>query len=461
MGGIELEAKEEERRNVAKEVMEIAWPSIAEQMLVMAVGMISTIFVGRISAAALAAVGLINMVIFFLQAVFAGLSTGVTVVVARLVGEEDIEGVKTATSQSFIMAVFLTLLFTLLGYAFDIPIIKTLFGKIEPEVFEFAILYYRIALIGFPFMVIALILGGALRGAGDTKTPMYVTAVVNIINLILNALLVFGVPYKGRYLIPPFGVKGAAFSVTAARIVGGILLPYLIYSGKNQAGIAIRGPFKLDFDMMKRIIKIGVPASLEQLVMQGGFLVVQIIVSTMGTTAIAVYQIGMNANSLAFMPIFGFSIAATALVGRSLGAEEFDMAETYAKVSRNISVVVISVIGVFMFVFSKQLAALYTTDPEVIRVSASILKIFAVVEPFLAIMVVMAGVLRAAGDISYVVVTTVVGLWLFRIVLGSFLAKNFGMDIYGIWIGVFTDFIVRSIMYIFRFRAGKWKYIKV
>ena len=456
-----MEAKEEERRNVSKEVMEIAWPSIAEQMLVMAVGMISTIFVGRISAAALAAVGLINMLIFFLQAVFAGLSTGVTVVVARLVGEEDIEGVKTATSQSFIMAVFLTLLFTLLGYAFDIPIIKTLFGKIEPEVFEFAILYYRIALIGFPFMVIALILGGALRGAGDTKTPMYVTAVVNIINLILNALLVFGVPYKGRYLIPPFGVKGAAFSVTAARIVGGILLPYLIYSGKNQAGIAIRGPFKLDFDMMKRIIKIGVPASLEQLVMQGGFLVVQIIVSTMGTTAIAVYQIGMNANSLAFMPIFGFSIAATALVGRSLGAEEFDMAETYAKVSRNISVAVISVIGVFMFVFSKQLAALYTTDPEVIRVSASILKIFAVVEPFLAIMVVMAGVLRAAGDISYVVVTTVVGLWLFRIVLGSFLAKNFGMDIYGIWIGVFTDFIVRSIMYIFRFRAGKWKYIKV
>jgi len=372
--------------------MEIAWPSIAEQMLVMAVGMISTIFVGRISAAALAAVGLINMLIFFLQAVFAGLSTGVTVVVARLVGEEDIEGVKTATSQSFIMAVFLTLLFTLLGYAFDIPIIKTLFGKIEPEVFEFAILYYRIALIGFPFMVIALILGGALRGAGDTKTPMYVTAVVNIINLILNALLVFGVPYKGGYLIPPFGVKGAAHAVTVSRIAGGILLPYLIYSGKNQAGIAIRGPFKLDFDMMKRIIKIGVPASLEQLVMQGGFLVVQIIVSTMGTTAIAVYQIGMNANSLAFMPIFGFSIAATALVGRSLGAEEFDMAETYAKVSRNISVAVISVIGVFMFVFSKQLAALYTTDPEVIRVSASILKIFAVVEPFLAIMVVMAGI---------------------------------------------------------------------
>ncbi|MGB9808881.1 MAG: MATE family efflux transporter, partial [Caldanaerobacter sp.] len=170
---------------------------------------------------------------------------------------------------------------------------------------------------------------------------------------------------------------------------------------------------------------------------------------------------GMNANSLAFMPIFGFSIAATALVGRSLGAEEFDMAETYAKVSRNISIGVISAIGVFMFVFSKQLAALYTTDPEVIRVSASILKIFAVVEPFLAIMVVMAGVLRAAGDISYVVITTVVGLWLFRIVMGSFLAKNFSMGIYGIWIGVFTDFIVRSIMYIFRFRAGKWKYIKV
>ncbi|MGB9678859.1 MAG: MATE family efflux transporter [Thermoanaerobacteraceae bacterium] len=456
-----METKDKGKLNVTKEIIELAWPSITEQMLIMAVGMVSTIFVGHISASALAAVGLINMLIFFLQAMFSGLAIGSTVIVARLIGEEDEKNAKLAVMQSLLMSFGLFLIVTLLGYTFASPIIRTFFGSISPEVFKLALTYYKIVLFGLPFVIIDIVIGGALRGAGDTKTPMYITAVVNIINLFLNSILVFGIPYHGGYIIPPFGVKGSALSATIARVIGGFLQLYVLFFAKRRINLNIKDKIKLDFDMMARIIKVGIPASLEQIIMQGGFLMVQVIVSTMGTTAIAVYQIGMNANSIAFMPMFGFSIAATSLVGRSLGAKHFMLAEIYAKVSRNMAVIVISIVGVFMFIFSKQLASLYTNDPEVIKMASNVLKIFAIVEPFLAILNVMAGVLRAAGDIPYIVLTAFVGLWLFRITIGYILGKVFLMAIYGIWIGISIDFIVRAAMYSYRFKNGKWKYIKV
>jgi len=456
-----MEAKERHKRNIAKEIIELAWPSITEQMLIMTVGMVSTIFVGRVGTNAIAAVGMINSLIFFFQAIFAGLATGSTVIVARLIGEEDEGSARIAVMQSLIMSIAVSIGFTVLGYIFAVPLIKIFFGSVSPDVFKLALIYYKIVILGIPFMIVEIVIAGALRGAGDTKTPMYITAIVNVINLLLNSILVFGVHFHSGYVVPPLGVKGSALSATIARTIGGFLQLYILYFGKRRINLDIKEKIRLNFDMMMRIIRVGIPASLEQVIMQGGFLVVQIIVSTMGTVSMAVYQIGMNANSLAFMPIFGFSLAATSLVGRSLGAKRLMLAEIYAKVSRNIAVVVISIIGFFMFIFSRQLAALYTTDPVVIKISSDIIKIFAVVEPLLAILNVMAGVLRAAGDIPYIVLSTFIGLWLFRVTIGYTLGKVFGIGIYGIWIGICIDFVVRSVMYSYRFKAGRWKYIKV
>jgi len=132
-------------------------------------------------------------------------------------------------------------------------------------------------------VIIDIVIGGALRGAGDTKTPMYITAVVNVISFLLNALLVFGVKVNGNYLIPPYGVKGTAMAVTIARVIGGFLQLYILYFAKRVINLSIKDKIRLDFKMMKRIIHVGLPASFEQLVMQGGFLVMQVMVATMGT----------------------------------------------------------------------------------------------------------------------------------------------------------------------------------
>ncbi|WP_156940182.1 MATE family efflux transporter [Caldanaerobius polysaccharolyticus] len=448
-------------KKTKSEILQLAWPSIVEQSLIMMVGLVSTMFVGRLGNAAIAAVGAINSMIFFFQAVFAGLSTGSTVIVARLIGEEDYENAKLAVMQSLIMCLIIFIALTVLGYIFAIPLIHLFFGHISKDVFDNALLYYRIVLIGLPFVIIDIVIGGALRGAGDTKTPMYITAVVNVISFLLNALLVFGVKVNGNYLIPPYGVKGTAMAVTIARVIGGFLQLYILYFAKRVINLSIKDKIRLDFKMMKRIIHVGLPASFEQLVMQGGFLVMQVMVATMGTVAMAVYQIGMNANSIAFMPIFGFTLAATSLVGRSLGAKEYEAAENYARQTNSIAVKVITVIGVCMFIFAKQLAALYSTDPTVIHMGSVVIRIFAVIEPMLAVMNVISGSLRAGGDILYIVLTAFAGLWAFRVLIGFILGKLLNMGVYGIWIGICFDFAVRSCMYWFRFKAGRWKYIKV
>lgn len=453
--------RSEHKVSLRSEILELAWPSITEQMLIMMVGMISTIFVGHISTAAIASVGMINSLVFFFQAIFAGLSTGSTVIVARLIGEDNEDEAHLAVMQSLIMCIFIFICFTLFGYIFAVPLIKAFFGEVTQEVFDLGLLYYKIVLLGMPFVIIDIVLGGALRGAGDTRTPMYITATINIISLILNSIFVFGIHINGHTFIPAYGVKGSAMSVTIARVIGGFIQLYVLYFGKRKISLSVNDKIRLDFNMMMRIIRVGIPASLEQLIMQGGFLIMQVIVSTMGTASIAVYQIGMNANSLAFMPIFGFQLAATSLVGRSLGAGRIKLAETYGKLTNNIAIKVITVIGILMFIFAKQLAQLYSTDPNVIRMGSVVIRIFAAIEPMLAIMNVISGVLRAAGDLLYIVLTAFVGLWLFRVAVGYTLGKIFRMGVYGIWIGICFDFVVRSLMYSHRFKVGKWKYMRV
>lgn len=449
------------RLGVHKDILRLAWPAIAEQVLIMMVGMVSTIFVGRIGTSSLAAVGLINMLVFFLQSVFAGLATGSTVVIARVTGEGEDDKAKLALTQSLIMGVIAGLALAVLGYLFASPLLRLFFGAAEPVVIEIGLLYYRIVLLGLPFLVIDMVIAGALRGAGDTKTPMYVTAVVNIINLVLSSTLIFGVKIGGSVIIPPLGVTGAGISVTVARISGGVIRLCVLYLRKGNLSMSLKDKYRVDMDMMARIIKVGIPAFMEQLVMQGGFLVMQIIIISIGTVQAASFQVGVNVNSLAFMPIFGFAVSATTMVGQNLGCCDYDNAETYAHETNKIAIAIISCIGVLTFIFARPLAGLYSNDAEVINMGAAIIRIFAFTEPLLGIMNVCSGVLRAAGDVMYVMITALVGLWLFRVAIAYILGKTLGFGIYGVMAGVCADFAVRASMYGFRVKAGKWKYLKV
>lgn len=442
-----------------KEIINLAWPSITEQILEMMVGMVSTIFMGRIGTDAVAAVGMVNMLVAFLQTVFSGLSMGTTVIIARVTGEGNKLEAKRALIQSMYMAITMGMFLTIVGRMFSVPILRMFFGGTEAKVFNIGISYFNIVLFNLPFFVLDIIVSGAMRGAGDTKTPMVITGAVNILNIALNSVLVFG--FRPLH-IPAMGANGSAIAVTISRIIGVTSRIIVLYKFKNlKLNLSLKDDYRIRPSLMKRIINIGIPGFIEQAVMQGGFLILQIIIVTMGTVAMAVYQVGINVNSLAFFPIFGFAIADTTLVGQSLGEKNYKKAETYANEGLKISMIVAFIIGILMIIFSRPLACLYSNDPVVIKEAIGLICTFGLLEPMLAILNLCSATLKAAGDIMYVMITSLVGLWSCRVFMSFALNNWFGLGITAVMIGIFFDFSSRSLMYLKRMNKGDWKYIRV
>lgn len=438
-----------------KNILDLAIPATLEQILIMVVGVVSTILVGRIGKEALSAVGLINILTNFILALFTALSTGSTVLVARLIGEKNIRGAKEAVRQSLVIAIFSSIIVTIACYISADKILNLLFSQADRDVINLALVYFRLILYSFPFLLVNTIISGVLRGAGDTKTPMKIAYIVNIINVILSFILIFGINTHFVYT-KPLGLIGAGTAVTIARTIGGILILLILF--KNKV-IPVEFGRRLYFDLsiIKRMLRVGIPAALEQFIMQGGFLILQVIISGMGTIAIAVYQIGMSINSISFMPVWGFSMAATTLVGQSLGALRPDIAEEYVKRILKMSLILICILGSMSFTFSKQLVSIYSLDSEIIRIGNFAIKILSLSLPFLCLVSVISSSLRGAGDIIYVTITTFIGIWCFRIVLAILLNKLFNLNIYGVWIAVCIDFAIRGLLYLARFRRGKWK----
>jgi putative MATE family efflux protein len=446
-------------KKVDKEIIELAWPSITEQILEMMVGMVSTIFMGRIGTGAVAAVGMVNMLMGFLQTVFSGLSMGTTVIIARVTGEGDKPEAKRALIQSIYMASALGIILAIIGRMFSSGLLKVFFGGTEASVFGLGISYFNITLIGLPFFVLDIIVSGAMRGAGDTKTPMIITGIVNIINIILNTVLIFGVDFLS---IPALGVQGSAIAVTISRIFAVVTRLIVLFRGRKlKLNLSFQDDYTVRPKLMKRIINIGVPAFIEQAVMQGGFLMVQIIIVGLGTVAMAAYQVGINVNSLAFFPVFGFAIANTTLVGQSLGEKQYKKAEHYAYEGLKITMMVAFAIGILMVIFARPLAQLYSNDILVIDEAVGLIRTFGILETFIAILNVCSATLKAAGDINYVMVSSFVGLWTFRVFVSYALINWAGFGMAAVMIGIFLDFSSRSFMYLFRMNQGKWKYLRV
>lgn len=451
-----IEATEEiDSKVLTKNILELAIPATLEQILIMVVGVVSTIFVGRIGKEALSAVGLVNNLTNLILALFTALSTGSTVLVARLIGERNVRGAKEAVRHSLIIAIFSSIIVTFICYVYADKIFKLLFSQAEIMVVDMALQYFRITLYSFPLLLINTIVSGILRGAGDTRTPMKIAYIVNILNVILSFILIFGLnlPFVCTRAL---GLIGAGIAVAVARAVGGILILLALFRGKTIT-FSFGQKLILDLNIIKRMFRVGIPAALEQFIMQGGFLLLQVIISGMGTAAIAVYQIGMSINSISFMPVWGFSMAATTLVGQNLGASRPDLAEEYVKRILKMGMVMICILGCINFIFSSQLVSIYSSDSEIIRIGNFAIKILSLSLPFLCLVSVISSSLRGAGDIIYVTITTFIGIWGFRLTLVLLLNKVFNLNIYGVWIAVCIDFAIRGLLYLARFRRGNWK----
>jgi putative MATE family efflux protein len=454
---------------IRRMVMLLAWPAIVEMFLATLVQFVDTAMVGSLGQVAIAAVGISTTPMWIFMSLFSALGVGATALVARYVGAQNPDAANRVAQQAMLMGVTLSLLLTgaVLSYAEFVPSIMGADAAVIPE----AASYLRIVSVAFLFAFSSFILSGVLRGAGDTKTPMKINAYANIVNVVFNFLLIFpsralsfNLPFSGDLVLisipgAGMGVAGAALATAISRVFAGGIIFYILFSGSK--GVKLTMYWKYHWGIIRRILRVGLPAMGERLIISIGHMFFGIIVLGLGTTAYAAHHLAIIAESISYMPGFGFSMAATTLVGQGLGAGNPKLAESYGYATWRLCSWVMGAMAIVLFVFPEYLIGIFNREPEVVALGAMCLRLIAFAQlPFAGIMV-LTGALRGAGDTIWPLVIAAIGMWVVRLSLAWVLVTYFHMGLMGAWLAMLLDFWVRGFLTFLRFRSGKWQHIKV
>jgi len=438
---------------VRREVLRLALPATGEQLLGMAIGIVDTFLVGHLGAASLAAVGLANQWIFLAHTLLSAIGTGSTALIARFTGAKDPELANSVLRQSVLVALLIGLLCTALGTLLAQPAVLLLGAP--AEVVDLSTTYLTTVSATLVFATLLYLGNACLRGAGDTRTPLYVMLVVNVVNVVVAWTLI-----NGLFGLPKLGVWGSALGAASGQVIGGSIVLGLLLRGRSGVKLRLAG-LRPERDMIRRILRVGMPTGIEQLLFRVGNMAYVRVLASLGVAAYAANQVAINGWSLSFMPGFGFAVAATTLVGQSLGARQPDAAERAGHVSFRLGATLMAVIGVGMILFPEQIMGFFTDDQEVIRLGAMPLRVMGFVQPMLAASMIYSGALRGAGDTRWPMIVTGGGIWLVRLPLAYLFAIVLGWGLVGAWTAMSLDMIVRGSFNFLRFRSGRWKSIQV
>ena len=448
------------KKDIKSEILKIASPVFIELLMGTLFGMVDMMMLGRsgdnaTTAASIAAVGVTNQLVFIGLSLVQSLNIGSTTMVARYIGakrEDRIQGV--IKHVMILTQVLLVIPILLVGLGMTDVAMKFLGAQADTLIIGRG--YFRVVAMGFAFQAFNFSIFAALRGAGDTKTPMKINIFVNLLNVIGNAVLIYGL-----FGFPQLGVLGAGISTSISQVVASLILLKVVFDKESIVYVNLKEKFKFNRDIMYNLVKIGLPASGEQIAMRAGLLMFTKIIASLGTVAYATHQVCINILGLSFTPGQAFGIAASTLTGRSLGEKDPDRAEEYIKMSGRIGSIIAAAMGIILFFFGESIAALYTDNPEVIREAGKVLKLIALVQPFQSSQLIIAGGLRGAGDTVWTLISTFIGILFVRLILAYIFVMKMGMGLSGAWLSVFVDQSVRWGLIQIRFKTNKWKYITI
>ncbi len=448
------------KKSIRDEIIKIAGPVFIELLMGTLFGMVDMIMLGNYgddatSAAAIAAVGITNQLVFIGLSLVQSLNIGATAMVARYIGAKREDRIESVVKHIIILTqVLLVIPILIIGLGFSENVMK--FIGAQQDTLLIGKSYFRIIIIGFIFQAFNFSIFASLRGAGDTKTPMRINVTVNLLNVVGNAVLIYGL-----LGFPEFGVTGAAISTALSHVLASIFLIRYIFKEDSTIYINLKNKFKINRDIIYNLIKIGVPASLEQIAMRVGILLFVKIVASLGTVAYATHQISINILNLSFTPGQAFGIAASTLAGRSLGAGDPELAEKYIRACSKVGALASATMAILFFFFGGEIASLYNKNPEVITEAARVLKLIAFIQPFQSSQLILAGGLRGAGDTVWTLISTFIGILIIRVALAYYFVLILGMGLIGAWLAVLIDQFSRWVLVTFRFRTNKWKHITI
>lgn len=442
------------KSELRKSILKFTWPCLAELMLMTLISIVNQAMVGHLGKSAIAAVGLTNQPLFAGIAVFQSFNIGATALVARYIGSKEHENAKKVVIQTLIMSLIFGVILSSLGIVFSKSLVIGMGAK--ADTLSLANMYMKYMAFGFIFQAIPTAVSSILRGAGDTKSPMRYNIISNIVNVLAGIVLIYGLAF-----IPAFGLEGAAIATTLAKFSACVLSIKCILTTNLQIRVHITDKFRLDIQILKKIMSIGTAAALEQFVMRLGFILYTKIIADLGTASFAAHQVCNSINSISFNFGQALSMAATSFVGRNLGSGKPNLAQMYCDELRKIGLMVAITISVLYFFAGGYLSRIFTTDAEVIALGSMLLKIVILMTPAQNSQLIISGGLRGAGDTKWTLISTLLGLIVIRIPLVLILIKGFNMGVGAAWAAGVIDQYVRYAIVYARFLNGSWKTVTI
>lgn len=435
--------------DLARKVLTTAWPAVGEMMLYMAIGFVDVAMVGRLGPGPLAAVTLGADIFFVIAMILAAVGMGGTVMAAQATGAGQHRKVSTIAGQILFLALGLGVTVGAPLY-FNAPLLVGLF-PVEPDVHRMAVDYLEITMLATPFVLCLYMGNGVFRGMGRTGIPLVLAAIGNAINIFGDYVLVLG-----NLGFPAMGARGAAIATTVSHLVSFVLLMVIMIRGQHGVKLSFKGVFIPRPHIIAQIVRLGLPSAVEDFVRGGSGFIGSYFLTKLGTVAFAAHQISLTVESLSFMPGYGFAIAATALVGQSVGGRRIREAWASAYGSLVFAVAVMGAAAMVFFFYPGYVAFLFTNDRELVSIASLCIKIAAIYQVTMALEMVLAGALRGAGDTRTPMGVSMVGIWLIRIPGLWLIVDVWRLGLTAVWWLFVVDWAFRSLVVLIIFLRGRW-----
>lgn len=433
-----------------KYLLKLLWPLFVEQLLVFAVGLLDSVMVASVGEAAVSAVSLVDSVMVLVITILTALATGGAVVVGQLLGQQKNDSANRAADQLILFSVMLSIIVMGAMYICRRGIISLVFGEIEADVLNYCNIYYLIVVASVPFLAVYNSGAALFRSVGNSKASMKVSLLMNGINVVGNAILIFGLHC---------GVEGVAIPTLVSRITAAVVMIMLLRNQELKVHISRRIRPVPDWGYIKKILKIGVPNGVENSMFQLGKLILLSMISSFGTASIAANAVGNAVSLIAILPGMAMGYGVVSVISICVGAGDYEQAGFYTKKLLKWVYGAMLVTNVLIIAVLPLIIDIYGLSAETGGIASQLI----ILNGASAILIwplsfTIPNVLRAAGDVTFTMIVGVASMWIFRIAFGIILGKVMGLGVLGVWIAMVVDWAVRSVCFCIRYRSGRWKH---
>lgn len=431
-----------------KQIIAIIIPIFVDQAFIVLMSLLNTAMISSSGVAAVSAVSMVDSLNIFLINVFVAVATGGTVIVAQYKGSGNPEMVSKAAAQAISAVAILSVLVSTFVIVFHTPTLNLLFGNADADVFHNAKIFLIGSCISYPFIAIFQAVSGVLRGVAETKACLGLSLIMNITYLCLNIVLI---------TVFDMGVMGLVISMILARVLG--MVTSLIYLTKyNQTlHFKIKNALRLNFSILKKIMFIGIPFAAEQMFFNGGKLLTQTFIVQLGTVAMTVNAISGSISLLFQIGGSALSISVVTVVGQCIGRRNIKDARKFIKSFIGLSTLFFVIATAIILPLFPFIVNLFSPPEAIVPTIFALTLLIAIAQPFLwSFSFIMPSALRAAGDSNFTSISSLMSMWLFRVILGYILGITLGFGIMGVWVAMVAEWSIRGFVFAWRFKGDKW-----